>query len=133
MPPFHSSLNRNSRTVRAWTPPYASTFLFTPNRIFRFQTLLGAVLILFNIGSPGQQHTHLLTHNGQLLIDPTISSAGVGGERKIEGVAMMVTDSGCVIHHPRPWPGIGVGLVGLYNVPKDMSGDNVRPPSDDTR
>ena len=50
-----------------------------------------------------------------------------------EGVATTVTDSGRVIHHPRPRPGVGVGLVGLYDVPKDTSGDNVRPPSDDAR
>jgi len=43
-----------------------------------------------------------------------------------------VTDSGSVIHHPRPRPGVGVGLVGLYDVSTDTSGDNV-PPSDDGR
>ena len=56
----------------------------------------------------------LLRHNGRL---PLLSSAGVGGERKREGVGMTVTDSGFVMYHSRPWPGIGVvvdGLVGFY-------------------
>ena len=67
----------------------------------------------------------------------------MGGERKREGVATTVTDSGSVIHHPRPRPGIGVeGLVGFYDVsrdtsgdddPRDTSGDNIPPPSDDGR
>jgi len=65
----------------------------------------------------------------------------VGGGRKREGVATTVTDSRSVIHHPRPRPGVGVGLVGFYDIPRDTSGDsddvptgdNVAPPSDDGR
>jgi len=58
-----------------------------------------------------KQHTcpiPLPPYNGQLLIDPPFSSADVGGERKREGIATTVTDSGSVIHCHRPQPGIGV-------------------------
>ncbi|KIJ97341.1 hypothetical protein K443DRAFT_681613 [Laccaria amethystina LaAM-08-1] len=93
----------------------------------------GAIPIPLGVGGPGQQHARPLPlppHNGQqLLVDPPVS--GVGGERKREGVATTVTDSGSVIHHPRPRPGVGVGLVGFYDVPRDTSGDDVPPPSDD--
>ena len=52
----------------------------------------------------------------------------MGGERKREGIATTVTDSGSVIHHPRPRPGVGVeGLVGYYDVSRYASGDNVPP------
>ena len=47
---------------------------------------------------------------------------------KRDGVATTVTDSGSVIHHPRPRPGVGVGVEGLdgfYDVWKDTSGDDV--------
>ena len=89
-----------------------------------------AIPIPLGVGGPGQQqHAHarplpLPPHNRQqLLPDPP----------KREGVATTVTDSGSVIHHPRPRPGVGVeGLVGYYDVPRDASGDNVPPPSDDT-
>ena len=45
-----------------------------------------------------------------------------------------MTDYGSVTHYPRPWPEVGVEverLVGLYDVPRDMSGDSVPPPSDE--
>ena len=95
----------------------------------------GAIPIPLGVGGPGpQQHARarplpLPPHNGQhLIIDPP----------KREGVATTVTDSGSVIHHPRPRPGVGVeGLVGYYDVPSSddvlrvTSGDNVPPPSDE--
>ena len=95
----------------------------------------GAIPIPLGVGGPGQQHhararpLPLPPHNGQqLLPDPP----------KREGVATTVTDSGSVIHHPRPRPGVGVeGLVGYYDVPssddgpRDTSGDDVPPPFDD--
>jgi len=107
--------------------------------------------IPLGVGGPGQQHARPLPlpppHNGQqLLLDPpplSSAAAGGGGERKREGVATTVTDSGVVIHHPRPRPGVGVeGLVGFYDVARDTSGDDVLrdmpcdkvpPPSDDGR
>ena len=49
----------------------------------------------------------------------------MGEERTREGVATMVTDSGSVIHHPKPRPGVGAGvegLVGFYDVPTNTSG-----------
>jgi len=110
-----------------------------------------AIPIPLGVGGPGQQHARPLPlpppHTGQqLLLDPpplSSAAAGVAGERKREGVATTVTDSGSVIHHPRPRPGVGVeGLVGFYDVARDTSGDdvlrdtsgeNVPPPSDDGR
>ena len=95
-----------------------------------------AIPIPLGVGGPGQQHARPLPlpppHNGQqLLVDPPpLSGSGGGGERKRGGVATTVTDSGVVIHHPRPRPGVGVWLVGLYDVSTDTSGDNV-PPSDE--
>ena len=97
-----------------------------------------AIPIPLGVGGPGQQqHARarplpLPLHNGQqLLPDPP----------KREGAATTVTDSGSVIHHPRPRPGVGVeGLVGYYDVSRetsgddvlrDTSGDNTPPPSDD--
>ena len=91
-----------------------------------------AIPIPLGVGGPGQQHGRarplpLPPHNGQhLIVD---SPLGVGGERKREGVATTVTDSGSVIHHPRPRPGVGVeGLVGCYDVSRETSGDDVPPP-----
>ena len=88
----------------------------------------GAIPIPLGVGGPGQQHARarplpLPPHNGQqLLPEPP----------KGEGVATTVTDSGSVIHHPRPRPGVGVeGLVGYYDVSRETSGDDVPPPSDD--
>ena len=89
----------------------------------------GAIPIPLGVGGPGQQqHVRarplpLPPHNGQqLVVDPP----------KREGVATTVTDSGSVIHHPRPRPGVGVeGLVGYYDVSRETSGDDVPPPSDD--
>ena len=86
----------------------------------------GAIPIPLGVGGPGQQqHARarplpLPPHNGQqLLPDPP----------KREGVATTVTDSGSVIHHPRPRPGVGVeGLVGYYDVSRDTSGDDGPPP-----
>ena len=52
----------------------------------------------------------------------------MGGERKKEDVATTVTDSGSVIHDPRPRPGVIIGveeLVAFYDVPTDTSGDDV--------
>ena len=89
-----------------------------------------AIPIPLGVGGPGQQHARPLPlpppHNGQqLLVDhPPLSgvAACVGGERKREGVATTVSDSGVVIHHPRPRPGVGVGLVGFYDTSRDTSG-----------
>ncbi|KIK05986.1 hypothetical protein K443DRAFT_3518 [Laccaria amethystina LaAM-08-1] len=88
-----------------------------------------AIPIPLGVGGPGQQHARPLPlppHNGQqFLVDPPLFGAGVGGERKREGVATTVTDSESVIHHPGPLPGVGVGvegLVGLYDAPRDTSG-----------
>ena len=76
-------------------------------------------------------------------MDRPLSSAGVVEESKRECIATTVTDSGSILHHPRPWPGVSVGvegLVGFYDVPRDTSGDdpprvksgnNVPPPSDE--
>ena len=88
-----------------------------------------AIPIPLGVGGPGQQqHARvrplpLPPHNGQhLLPDPP----------KREGVATTVTDSGIVIYHPRPRPGVGVeGLVGYYDASRETSGDDVPPPSDD--
>ena len=84
------------------------------------------------VGGPGQQHARPLPlppHNGQLLlVDPPLPGADVGGERKREGVATTVTDSGSVIHHPRPRSRVGVGLekfAGLDDVLRDPPGDDV--------
>ena len=58
----------------------------------------------------------------------------MGGERKREGVAKTVTDSGSVIHHPRPRSRVGVGLEGfaaLDDVPRDTPGDDVRRDASD--
>ena len=94
----------------------------------------GAIPIPLGVG---QQHARvrplpLPPHNGQhLLVDPPLGVGG-GGEGKREGVATTVTDSGSVIHHPRPRPGVGVeGLVGYYDVSRERSSDDGPPSSDD--
>ena len=60
--------------------------------------------------------------DNNLLVEPPLSGAVVGGERKREGVATTVTDIRSVIYRSRPWSGDGVGLAGFYNVQRDMSG-----------
>ena len=86
----------------------------------------GVIPIPLGVGGPGQQQhgrarpLPLPPHNGQQLL-PDLP--------KREGVATTVTDSGSVIHHPRPRPGVGVeGLVGYYDVSRETSGDDVPPP-----
>ena len=52
----------------------------------------------------------------------------MGGERKKKGVATTVTDSGSVIHHPRPRSRVEVGpegFAGLDDVLRDTPGDDV--------
>ncbi|EDR07161.1 uncharacterized protein LACBIDRAFT_294566 [Laccaria bicolor S238N-H82] len=77
------------------------------------------ILILLGVGGPGQQLARPFPpppHKGQLLVDHPLSSADVGGEWKRAGIATTATDSGFVIDHPRPQPGVGVeGLVGYYD------------------
>ncbi|EDR07290.1 uncharacterized protein LACBIDRAFT_388494 [Laccaria bicolor S238N-H82] len=85
-----------------------------------------AIPIPLGVGGPGQhaRPLPLPPHTGHHLpIEPL----------KREGVATTVTvsDFGSVIHHPRPRPGVGVGvegLVGYFDVPSDdvpSSSDNL--------
>ena len=108
---IRSSFNGYSRTVRAWISPCASTFIFPPNGIFGFSTpQRNSDRFRRRRSRPTTRASlPLLPHNGLL---PLLSSAGVGGERKREGVVTTVT-SGFVIYHSRPRPGVGVLVEGF--------------------
>ena len=76
-----------------------------------------AIPITLGVGDPGQQHAcpvPLLPHNRQqLLIEPPLSGAVVGRERKREGVATTVTVIRSVIHRSRPWSVLELGWLGF--------------------